>query len=286
MSLTADQPIGVFDSGVGGLTVLKALHTVLPHETYVYMGDTARTPYGTKSLSLVQSFAAEISGYLLARRVKMVVIACNTASAAAAEMLRATLPVPVIDVITPTVSAALGQAEGPHTLGVIGTAATVRSGLYQKAIHDAGHEVWAKACPLLAPMVEEGLWDDPVAQKVVEHYLENCPQNLQSLILGCTHYPMLAPLLGRLLPGVQLIDSAHATAHAARNKLADMGLLNTAGQGAVHHVVTGDVKSYQLMASRFLFPAALVNGMNIADLPAYGENLARHRLGVVENLHG
>lgn len=259
-------PIGVFDSGVGGLTVLAALTKAMPQESFIYFGDTARTPYGTKTLGMVQAFASEIGDFLQQQGIKALVIACNTASAAAAESLRKTLPVPVIDVITPTLDAALALPQAGATVGVMGTTATMQSGLYQQRIAEAGFGVWAQACPLLAPMVEEGLWDDPIAEKVLQHYLHTAPAGLTHLILACTHYPILKSTIRKVLPGVALIDSAEATAHAVAQQLQQAELAAPQGQGGVRHIVSGDVRAYQLMASRFLFPAALVEGVNVRSL--------------------
>ncbi|SDF33742.1 glutamate racemase [Thermus arciformis] len=236
------RPIGVFDSGVGGLTVLSALRQALPREDFLYFGDTARVPYGGKPLAMVRRFAWEIAGFLLREGVKAIVVACNTASSAALPDLAEDLSVPVFGVLEP----AAEEARGYGKVGLIGTQATVESRAYERHLPLA----WAKACPLFVPLVEEGLWDDPVALLVARHYLEDAPEDLEALILGCTHYPFLKNTLARVLPGVRLIDSAEATARRVAEALGREGLLNPAGSGRVVHYVTGDPESYKALAER------------------------------------
>lgn len=194
-----DAPLGVFDSGVGGLTVLSALKRQLPHESFVYLGDTARVPYGSKPLEMVRGFASEISLELLSRGVKGIVVACNTASAASLPDLAGELPVPVWGVIEPGVEAALGAAPG-GLVGVLGTVGTVGTGVYQRRLEAAGCRVWARACPLFVPIVEEGVSDTVIAELVARHYLGDAPA-LDAVILGCTHYPALKPILSQVLGG-------------------------------------------------------------------------------------
>lgn len=236
------RPIGVFDSGVGGLTVLKALKEALPREDFLYFGDTARVPYGGKPLAMVRRFAWEIAGFLLRQGVKALVVACNTASSAALPDLAEDLSVPIFGVLEP--AAQVARAHGK--VGLIGTQATVESRAYERYVPLA----WAKACPLFVPLVEEGLWDDPVALLVARHYLEEAPKDLEALILGCTHYPFLKNTLKKVLPGVELIDSAEATARQVAEALAREGLLNPHGTGRVVHYVTGDPESYKNLAER------------------------------------
>ncbi len=236
------RPIGVFDSGVGGLTVLSALRKALPREDFLYFGDTARVPYGGKPLPMVRRFAWEIAGFLLREGVKAIVVACNTASSAALPDLAEDLSVPVFGVLEP----AAEEARAYGKVGLIGTQATVESRAYERHLDLA----WAKACPLFVPLVEEGLWDDPVALLVARHYLEEAPKDLEALILGCTHYPFLKNTLARVLPGVRLIDSAEATARRVARALEREGLLNPEGTGRVVHYVTGDPESYRALAER------------------------------------
>lgn len=210
-----DRPIGVFDSGVGGLTVVKEIHAQLPHEDIVYFGDTARVPYGNKSVPVIRRFSLEITRFLEAQRVKIVVIACNTASALALDFLRRQTMIPVIGVIDPGVRAAL-RLPNARTVGVIGTQATVRSEAYQSRLQRLQQDirVVAKACPLLVPIVEENLVDSPIAIQALEMYLRDlAPQNLDALILACTHYPLLKGAIRTLLgERIRLIDSAEETA--------------------------------------------------------------------------
>jgi glutamate racemase len=236
-------PLGVFDSGVGGLTVLAALRAQLPAEHLLYVGDTARVPYGSKPLEMVRGFAAEISALLVSRGVKGIVIACNTASAAALPGLAAELPVPVWGVIAPGVQAALRRAPGGR-VGVLGTTGTIRTGAYQRPLEAAGCHVWARPCPLFVPIVEEGVSDTAIARLVAEHYLKDAPE-LDAAILGCTHYPALKGILSELLPGTALLDSAEETARVVAHDLALLNLANPSpAPGTVRHLVTGDLPSY------------------------------------------
>ncbi len=238
----AGRPIGVFDSGVGGLTVLTALRRALPGEDFLYFGDTARVPYGGKPLPMVRRFAWEIAGFLLKKGIKALVVACNTASSAALPELAHSLSIPVFGVLEPAARLARDYAK----VGLIGTEATVASGAYERYLDLS----WKRACPLFVPLVEEGLWEDPVALLVAQHYLGDAPQDLEALILGCTHYPFLKPTLERVLPGVALIDSAEATARHVAEALRGMGLLKPQGEGRVVHYVTGDVERYKALAER------------------------------------
>lgn len=234
-----DQPIGVFDSGVGGLTVVRAVLSRLPAERLVYLGDTARVPYGMRSAQTVLRYSRNAARFLLKQDVKMVLIACNTASAAALEVLQQELPVGVLGAVEPGAEAA-SQATRSGTIGVIGTLATVRSGAYERALRaiDPAFAVHALACPLLVPLVEEG-WneaDDPVSTMVVRRYLTELARRapeLDTLVLGCTHYPLLHPVLHRVAAelwghDIALVDSATAMAEAAARELGRRGLLRTA----------------------------------------------------------
>lgn len=246
----ASKPVGVFDSGVGGLSVLSALHRALPYEALLYLGDTARIPYGSKPLSMVRGFAMQICEELLARDVKAIVVACNTASAASLPALADALPVPVWGVIEPGVAAALAATRG-GTVGILGTTATIQARAYQDRLERAGTRTWAKACPLLVPIVEEGISDSAIARLVVEHYLLERPE-LDTVILGCTHYPALRSLLAEVFgEGVTLVDSAESTAVVVARDLRAMGLdRRDDGGGTVHHLVTGDVTDYLHTAAR------------------------------------
>jgi len=222
------RPIGVFDSGVGGLTVVRALRAVLPGEDIIYLGDTARVPYGSKSPRTVERYSLTCQRFLLDRGVKLVLIACNTVSATALPALATVSPVAVIGAVEPGASRALAATRNGH-IGVIGTLATVRSGAYVQAIaaHDAGAKVTAAACPLLVPLAEEGWTDDDVARLVARRYLAPlfaADPAIDTLVLGCTHYPLLRDVLtaaARELAGhdVAVVDSASAMAEAAREQL-------------------------------------------------------------------
>jgi glutamate racemase len=226
--LTRRHPIGVFDSGVGGLTVVRALRRALPGEDIIYLGDTARVPYGNKSPRTVEKYSLGCQRFLLDREVKLVLIACNTASANALPALREASPVPVIGAVEPGADAALAATRGGH-IGVIGTLGTVRSSAYAKAIaaRDANARLVALACPLLVPLAEEGWTDDDVAAAVARRYLSQLfaqDPAIDTLVLGCTHYPLMRDVLARTassLAGrdVAVVDSATAMAEAARDAL-------------------------------------------------------------------
>lgn len=234
--LSADQPIGVFDSGVGGLTVVKAVMSRLPGERLVYLGDTARVPYGTRSQATVLRYSRNAARFLLRHSVKLVLIACNTASAAALDVLADELSVGVLGAVEPGAKAA-AAATRSGVIGVIGTLATVRSGAYVRAISRLRPtaQVVAQACPLLVPLVEEG-WtnpDDPVSHLILRRYLTDLHRQspeLDTLVLGCTHYPLLRAALAEVVAElwshpVTLVDSAQAMADATAELLAQQGLL-------------------------------------------------------------
>ena len=197
------RPIGVFDSGIGGLTVVKALRDRLPNETIVYLGDTARVPYGPKSPDTVQRYALELAHMLMQKNAKALVVACNTVSSVALPLLTRKFSVPVIGVIEPGARAALQATRNQH-VGVIGTRATIRSGAYEKALRatDNNVRVSSRACPLLVPLIEEGLLDDDVTDRVIVRYLEPLlADGIDTLVLGCTHYPLLSVAIARALGG-------------------------------------------------------------------------------------
>ncbi len=221
------QPIGVFDSGIGGLTVAAALRSLLPHEDIFYIGDTARVPYGGKSQTTIERYSVEISGMLLAEGAKMIVVACNTASALAVPKLQQFLDVPVTGVILPGAKAAVEATRNGH-IGVIGTRGTVRSGAYERAIQALSPElrVTSQACPMLVPAIEEGWLDDPITHSIFVRYLDQLVKcGIDTLVLGCTHYPLLKQALARYLgPQIRLVDSAENCALAVRELLAEHGI--------------------------------------------------------------
>ena len=221
------RPIGVFDSGVGGLTVAAALRELLPAEDIFYVGDTARVPYGGKSPATIERYGIEISGMLLAEGAKIIVVACNTASALAVPRLQDLLRVPVIGVIEPGASAAVAATKSKH-VGVIGTRATVQSKAYERAIHaiDPSIKVRAQACPLLVPLIEEGWLEDAVTDQVIQRYLNPMVRSgIDTLVLGCTHYPLLSTALASYVgSGITLVDSARNCAANVRALLQKLSL--------------------------------------------------------------
>ncbi|NIT35421.1 MAG: glutamate racemase [candidate division Zixibacteria bacterium] len=224
--MTAAAPIAIFDSGVGGLTVARELRRALANEEIIYLGDTARVPYGPKSAATVKRFGGECVEFLLHFRPKLVIIACNTASATALEDLDQIVDVPLLGVIEPGARAALG-ASNLRRIGVIGTRATITSGAYPRAVAalDKGATVFSRACPLFVPMVEEGRTKGPVVKAVAQEYLTPLlEQEIDTLILGCTHYPVLKSVMAEVVgAGVTLIDSAETMATAAKELLAARG---------------------------------------------------------------
>jgi glutamate racemase len=250
--------IGVFDSGIGGLTVARELMRQLPGERLVYLGDTARTPYGNKSPENLVRFALETAGFLSKKGVKLLVVACNTSSAYSLPALRRKLKIPVVGVILAGARAAVGLRHGQR-IGVIGTSATVRSGAYQKAIHalEPSAKVLAQACPLFVPLVEEGWSTDRVASQVAERYLRPLKrQAVDTVVLGCTHYPLLKTVLRRALgPKIALVDSARETAHEVAELLQATGLASGREKTpfAEHQFYVTDLpEQFSALGTRFL----------------------------------
>jgi glutamate racemase len=216
------RPIGVFDSGIGGLTVVSAMRTLLPNESIFYLGDTARVPYGGKSASTVQRYSLEIAAILLEENAKTVVVACNTASAVALSQLTESVPVRVTGVILPGAQAAVAATRSGH-VGVIGTRATINSGAYERALRSLNPEirVTARACPLLVPLIEEGWLERPITDQIILQYVGPLvEEGIDTLVLGCTHYPLLRNAMARLLgDSITLVDSAQNCASAVRELL-------------------------------------------------------------------
>jgi glutamate racemase len=237
------RPIGIFDSGVGGLTVARALLERLPGEALHYFGDTARVPYGSKSGATVRRYSREAAAYLLSRDVKALVIACNTATAYAGEVLEDELQIPVIGVIEPGARAAVA-ASRTGRIGVVGTTATIGSGAYDLAVRRLLPEarVYAQPCPLFVPLVEEGLVEHPATHLVAEEYLRPLREmDVDVVILGCTHYPLLRDVVARIMgPGVRLVDSARETAIELARVLEEAGLLRPEGPPPVHRFSASD----------------------------------------------
>jgi glutamate racemase len=255
--------IGVFDSGIGGLTVLHALRDAVPEAgPFIYLGDTARVPYGTKSDATVRRYALEGARFLKRHDVRALVVACNTMSAIAVEALQGRFEVPVVGVIEPGAEAA-ARATRSRRVGVIGTAATVKSGAYARALaaHLPDARVVSRACPLFVPLAEEGWVDNDVARQVARVYLgELSGDGVDTLVLGCTHYPLLRKVIGEAIgTGVTLIDSAEATAAAVRSRLIASGQLPKRGAAGGerdgtgdHFYVTDSSERFREVGSRFL----------------------------------
>ncbi len=235
-----DAPIGVFDSGIGGLTVAKEIMEQLPNERIVYFGDTARVPYGNKSRDTVVRYSEQIVRFLQTRQIKALVVACNTASAYAVDALEKALKIPLVDVVRPGANAALSATRNGK-IGVIGTRGTVESGIYHAYIRRRrpGTEVTGKACPLFVPLVEEGLWEDPVTDEIARRYLSGLAETeIDTLILGCTHYPLIRSTIARVMgSGVTLVNPACETARSLKRILKQKGLDNPAppAEGVVRH---------------------------------------------------
>ncbi len=262
------QPIGVFDSGIGGLTVVKALIEDLPSESIVYFGDTARVPYGTKSKDTIVKFSLENVEFLLRFGVKCIVIACNTSSSWALPTLRKYFKVPIVGVIRPGAQAAVRQTKTGR-IGVIGTRATIRSRAYEAAVHriDPSMKVFSESCPLFVPLVEEGWLNGSVCKAAAERYLEPLKrQRIDTLILGCTHYPLLAPTILHVLgPRVALVDSARQTALEVRGLLMGTDTLRERNaRPSYRFFVTDEPEQFAGLSRRFLERRAMaveqVNG--------------------------
>lgn len=275
-----ELPIGIFDSGVGGLTVYRALHEKLPDEHFVYLGDTARVPYGTKSLATVERYAVENARFLAAHGIKLLVVACNTASALALPAIRENVRVPVVGVIEPGARAAVAKVteRDRSSVGVIATEATVKSGAYRRAIKSlaASVEVIERACPLFVALTEEGWAETDVAHAVAAEYLQDLQNNrVGALVLGCTHYPILRRVIQETVGAdVQLIDSGEATAASVAELLEREGLRRTSGReedsshsdapprrlcdDLDHFYVTDAAERFARVAERFLGSAPSV----------------------------
>jgi glutamate racemase len=251
-------PLGVFDSGLGGLTVVREIANALPGERILYLGDTARVPYGTKSAATVVRYAQACARALVERGVKALVVACNTVSAVALDVLRADLDLPVLGVIEPGARAAVAASRSLR-IGVLGTVGTISSGAYPRAVLSLSTraEVVAHAAPLLVPLVEEGWLEGDVPRLAIRKYLEPLARaNVDALVLGCTHYPLLRPLIEEearaLLPDVEVVDSAHATAAELATLLRSRDLANAGAAGEIELLVTDRPRSFAEVTERFL----------------------------------
>jgi glutamate racemase len=250
------KPVGIFDSGIGGLTVLKELYRELPGESTIYLGDTARVPYGIRSPETVTRYSSENSRFLFSKDIKLLVIACNTASSISLAMIQRSVEIPVVGVIEPGAKAAVSSTRNKR-IGVIGTDATIRSSSYTKAIHacDRNIEVFSIPCPLFVPLVEEGWIEDPVTETVAEKYLSHIKdKGIDTLVLGCTHYPLLKDVLSKIMGDtVNLIDSAIETAKEVRTILSAGSQLNSMADGTTHtFYVTDSPERFTSVGERFL----------------------------------
>jgi glutamate racemase len=247
--------IGVFDSGVGGLTVVHALLGALPREHLVYLGDTGRHPYGTKSAETVTRYSLENVDFLAAKGIKLLVVACNTASAVALETLAARHELPIVGVIAPGARAAVERTRSGR-VGVIGTEATIASGAYTSALRALrpGLEVYTRACPLLVPLAEEGWVEGPIPRGVAETYLATMRKSgIDTLVLGCTHYPLLKAVIAEVMgDGVAVVDSAEETARAVAATLEQRDLARRRGTGSTSFFVTDVPDRFIRIGERFL----------------------------------
>ena len=253
--MNKDSAIGVFDSGIGGLTVLHEIIETLPREDTIYLGDTARAPYGTKSVETVLQYSFENSQFLVDKGVKLVVVACNTSTAVALDRLREQFRIPVVGVIEPGVRRAVKTTMNKR-VGVIGTEATIQSGAYSRALKaaDAKIEVYSRACPLLVPLVEEGWTENAVVEMTVKTYLGSLKQSgIDTLILGCTHYPLLKKTIRKFMGGeVHLVDSAQETAKEVEQVLKQTPLARKAHKGNHSFFVTDTPDRFIKVGRRFL----------------------------------
>lgn len=256
--------IGIFDSGIGGLTVVKEIIRELPNEDLVYIGDTARVPYGTRSSDVITKFAIEMVNFLLSKKVKFLVVACNTISAVCLDKIIAISPVPVLGVIIPTVDYAMKNSK-TKIIGVIGTRATIGSGVYEKniKINHPHADIIVASCPLFVPLAEEGMGDHPSTKLIAKSYLKEFKNSkIDTLILGCTHYPLLLNTIKQEIDeNINIIDSAKPTAEVLKSSLKEKGLLNKKNsKGSLEIYVTDAPERVQILAEQFLgdpFPSGL-----------------------------
>jgi glutamate racemase len=250
------KSIGIFDSGVGGLTVLKEVVKALPQEDTIYLGDTARVPYGTKSPETVTRYSLQVTSFLVERDIKLLVVACNTASAVSLDALKNHFSIPIIGVIEPGARRAVSVTRSGK-VGVIGTTATIQSSAYSKAIKkiDRGIEVVTRACPLFVPLAEEGWVDNEVARLTARNYLQGLKEEgVDTLVLGCTHYPLLKGIIAEVMgDGVKLVDSAEETARTVAETLGAGDILRPSSERGNHHFFVTDVPAgFIRVGNRFL----------------------------------
>lgn len=267
---TRQLAIGVFDSGMGGLTVLKAMRSLLPDESFIYLGDTARLPYGTKSPETVKQYAIQMARILVERRIKALVIACNTATTAALPHLQAMLPdIPVIGVVAPGAMAAV-QATERQRIAVLATETTIASEAYQKLIlqHLPQAQISPKACSVLVALAEEGMVDNAVAKEALKHYLQGIG-DVDTIVLGCTHFPVFRKTLADMLDrNVAIVDSAEATARVLKDLLQTRNELGAPSgkKPSVHYLVTDSIQRFRTVGALFLGHALDVHDVELVEI--------------------
>ena len=266
-------PIGIFDSGVGGLTVMREVVKQLPNEKIVYFGDTARVPYGSKSAKTIIHFSEQIIRFLKTKEVKAIVIACNTASALSLDAVRDEFDIPIIGVVVPGARAAVSMSENKK-VGVIGTEATVLSGMYTKVIHsmEPDMQVKEKACPLFVPLVEEGLRDHKVMGEIIEYYLESLKESdIDSIILGCTHYPLIRHSISRYLgESIKIVNPAYEAAKDLKNLLEEKDIANdgTKTEGLQYQFYVSDEAEKFRNFANTVMPFE-INSTNVINIEEY-----------------
>jgi glutamate racemase len=260
--MSNNNPIGIFDSGIGGLTVFKEVSSMLPFEDIFYLGDTARVPYGTRSSETVARYSFECTDFLMSKDIKVLVVACNTVSAISLGEIRDRVGIPVIGVIEPGARAAVAATKNKK-VGVIGTEATIKSSAYFRAIKalDETMEIFGLACPLFVPLVEEGWTEGDIARMVAEKYLSSLKgKGIDAIVLGCTHYPLLNKVIREVMDGISIIDSAVETGKTLKEVLSRGPLLNASGKPGSHRFfVTDSTEKFISVGGRFL-------GRQISDI--------------------
>ena len=246
------RPLGLFDSGLGGLTAVNALARTLPKESFIYVGDTARTPYGQKSVDTLLTYGRQIIDFLANENVKAIVVACGTISSNVMNNLWDEFKLPIIDVVRPGIEEALKQAE--KRIGIIATAATIKSGFIQKSIEkNSALEVTAKACPLFVPLIEQGKYDNPITYSIADMYLQEWKENkIDTLVLGCTHYPLLHEPITNVLGNINLIDIADAAIQSTRDYLKNNDMLNESGNVSHKYYISGDVEKFNEIGAKII----------------------------------
>jgi len=266
-----NRPIGVFDSGLGGLTVLKEIMEYVPTESLVYFGDCGRVPYGTKSRETVMKYTLQDIRFLLNQDIKMIVIACNTASSYGYELAKNSFDIPIIEVIQPGATAAV-KATKNKKIGVIGTPGTINSGVYEKAINkiDSSIEIYSKACPLFVQLAEEGWWDNDIAVRIAEEYLNPLKGvGIDTLVLGCTHYPLLQKAISKVMgDGVKLVNSGMEVAKAVKKLIEEKDIGRDNKISPVYRYYTSDsVEKFEQFGSAFL--GREINSAEKVDIEKY-----------------